>query len=163
MSWLRCNRLEEVRAALANGHWPQACTRDLRAHVEGCGRCAQEILVTQHLQRSRDSAMAAAQPGTPSLLWWRAQIRRRNAAVARAGRPLAAAQIFALVVVAAAVAGVVGLHWHSLLDRALAAPGATAGSLTALLGDWGLTPLILAAAVIATLSGVVVYLTTEPQ
>ena len=163
MSWPGCNRLEEVRAALAHGHWPQACAPELRAHVEGCDRCAREILITQHLRGSRDTAMAAAQPGSPSLLWWRAQIRRRNAAMARAGRPLAAAHIFALAVVAAVVAGVVGLHWHSLLDRAMAVPGVSVSSLTALLGDWGLTPLILGAAVIATLSGVVVYLTAERQ
>jgi hypothetical protein len=52
------------------------------------------------------------------------------------------------------------LHWQSLLDRAPSAENAAA-ALTALRGDWGLVPLVLVFAVVTTLGGVVVYLSTD--
>jgi hypothetical protein len=159
MSRLGCSRLDEVRQALIAGHWPQASAPELRAHAETCARCSQEVLITQHLQLARAEAIASTCPGTPSLLWLRAQARRRTAALERAGRPLAAAQIFALVLVAATIVGMVASHWRTIF--AGAEPGASAFSLTALLGDWGLAPLIVAFAIITTLGGVVVYLTAE--
>ena len=158
---MSCSRLDEVRQALSDGHWPQASAPELHAHVATCSRCAQEVLITQHLQLARAEAISSARPGTPSLLWLRAQARRRSAALERAGRPLAAAQIFALVLVAAAIFGIVAAHWSTLF--AAAQPDASAFSLTALLGDWGMAPLILGLAILTTLGGVVVYLTTERQ
>jgi hypothetical protein len=163
MSWLGCSRLDEVRQALAQGHWPQACAPELRAHVEGCVRCAQEVLLAEYMQVARNESVQAARPGAASLLWWRAQTRRRNAALERAGRPLAAAQIFALAVVLAVVAGLVAAHWHEILERAASAQAAPAFSFSDLLGSWGPAPVILAIALIATLGSVVVYLTTERQ
>ena len=158
---MSCSRLDEVRQALTAGQWPQASAPELRAHVETCARCSQEVLITQHLQLARAEAVASAHPGTPSLLWLRAQARRRTAALERAGRPLAAAQIFALVLVAATVLGMVASHWRGLVDHALSAEGAPTFSLTALVGDWGMVPLLVAFAVITTLGGVVVYLSAE--
>jgi len=65
--------------------------------------------------------------------------------------------------VAATLIGMVALHWHSILDNASSAATTPAWSLTAVLADWGLVPLALAIAVITTLGGVVIYLTTERQ
>jgi anti-sigma factor RsiW len=161
MTWPTCSRLEELRSALTDGYWPQACAPDLRAHVESCPRCAQEVLITQHLQQARASAVDAVRPATPSLLWWRAQTRRRYAAIERAGRPLAAAQVFALVIVLAALVGVIASNWHSLLERALSTQTTPTFSLAGVLGDWGLTPFIFAVTLITALGGVVLYLTTE--
>jgi hypothetical protein len=164
MSWLACTHLNEVRNALAQGHWPQASTPELQAHVAACPRCAQEVLLTQHLQQARAEAIEAAAPVAPSLLWWRAQARRRNAALVRAARPLAAAHAFALVLFAATLVGIVVLNWQSILDRVASAPAAPAAwSLTAVVADWGLAPLAFAVALITTLGGVVVYLTTQRQ
>lgn len=158
MKLLACSRLSEVRQALADGHWPQASPADLRAHVDTCPRCAQGILITQHLQQSRAVALAGSRPGSASLLWWRAQTRRRHAALERAGRPIAAAQIFAFIIVVAATIGVVAAHWHSLIATAQTAP---ALSFTVILSDWGLAPVVVAIAAITTLGGVALYLTTE--
>jgi hypothetical protein len=163
MSLRTCSRLDEVRHALSQGYWPEACSADLRAHVEACSRCGEEILLSTHFQLARAEAVQQARPVAPSLLWWRAQTRRRNAAFERAGRPLAAAQVFALVIVVAALLGVVASHWHSLLDRALAAQSEPAASLAAMRGDWGLAPLVIAFGLVTMLGGVVVYLTTERQ
>jgi len=157
MSPLTCSRLDEVRRALAAGHWPQACSPDLRAHADACARCAQEVLLTTHFQQSRAEAIAAPAPSvSPSLLWWRAQNRRRHAALQRAGRPLAAAQVFAFLIVAATLIGLVATHWQRLLALTPQAP-----SVSTLLTDWGLAPILLALTLVTTLTGVVLYLTTE--
>jgi hypothetical protein len=155
-----CSHLEEVRQSLAAGHWPDAAAPELRAHAETCTRCAQEILLATHFQQARTAAIAAAQPATPSLLWWRAQLRRRNAALTRAGRPIAAAQTFALTVALLAIAALIATHWQSLIARAPSAQTAAA-SLGAIGTDWGLTPIILAITLITTLGGVVLYLSTD--
>jgi len=158
MSPLTCSRLDEVRAALAQGHWPQACASELRAHVDACVRCAQEVLLTTHFQQARSATIGGAQPTVPSLIWWRAQVRRRNSALERVGRPIAAAQIFALGIAVATLIGIVAAHWHSIADQA-----APTWSLTSVLDNWGLVPLIVAITLITTLGGVVVYLSTDRQ
>jgi hypothetical protein len=157
-----CSHLPELRQSLAAGHWPHAAAPELRAHAETCARCAQEVLLTTHFQQDRAATIAAAQPGTASLLWWRAQLRRRNAALTRAGRPIAAAQIFALAVAMLAIVALIATHWHGLLARVLSAPDAAA-TIAAATSDWGLVPLILAITLITTLGGVVLYLSTDRQ
>ncbi len=154
-----CSHLTEVRQSLAAGQWPHAATPELRAQAESCARCAQEILLTTHFQAARAETIPAACPADANLLWWRAQLRRRNAALTQAGRPIAAAQIFALAVVLIAMAALVATHWHSLL--AFATP--EVASLPAASVSFGLTPLTLALAItlITTLSGVVLYLATD--
>jgi anti-sigma factor RsiW len=155
MNWRTCSRLDEVRRALAQGHWPDACAAGLRAHVERCAHCANEILITTHLQRARTEALATARPGASNLLWLKAQARRRNAALERIGRPLAAAQAFAFVVILAAIAGIIAVHWHSLADRA--------SSFTATLGDWGLAPIMLGIGILTMLGCLAAYLRAERQ
>lgn len=143
MKWRGCSRLDELRHALWQGHWPQACTMELRAHVEGCSRCGDEILVTKYLQLDRSQTMEVARIGTGSLLWWRAQARRRNSALERAARPLVAAEIFALLVVVAATIWVAASQWHSFVSRVVSAKWSLIISLSTILGDWGLVPLLV--------------------
>jgi hypothetical protein len=156
-----CSHLEEIRQSLAAGHWPHAAAPELLSHAESCNRCAQEVLLTTHFQAARAETLPIAQPAAANLLWWRAQLRRRNAALTRAARPIAAAQIFALAVVLIAMAALVATHWQSVLafaapDSALSLPAST---------TFSLSPLILALAItlITTLSGVVLYLSTDRQ
>jgi hypothetical protein len=96
----------------------------------------------------------------PGLLWWRAQARRREEALARAARPLAAAQVFAFVVVAAAVLALVAVHWSTLLDLPAQLGGVSIDGIKA---DWGIAPMAIALTLISTLGGVVVFLTTQRQ
>ena len=63
MSLRGCSHLDEVRSALSQGHWPEACAVDLRAHVDACSRCAEEILLTRHFQLARTEAVETARPG----------------------------------------------------------------------------------------------------
>jgi hypothetical protein len=155
MNWRGCPRQDEVRRALTQGFWPNACAVDLRAHVEQCTSCANEILITTHLQRARSEAMHAVQPGPSNLLWLRAQARRRNAAIERIGRPLAAAQAFAFAVILAAMVGIIATHWQNLTDRA--------SSFTTILGAWGLAPIALGIGTLTLLGCLAVYLTAERQ
>jgi hypothetical protein len=157
-----CSHLAEIRQSLAAGHWPHAAAPELLNHAESCTRCAQEVLLTTHFQTARAETLPAVQPASANLLWWRAQLRRRNAALTRAARPIAAAQIFALAVVLIAMAALVATHWHSVL--AFATPD-SAATLPATGAIFGLTPLILTLAItlITTLSGIAVYLSTDRQ
>ncbi len=99
MTFRTCSFENELTQALKDGHWPEGCGPELRAHVETCGELQRSRAgdadvpdvrgVNRNAQRFR---------GSPSLLWWRAQLRRRNAATERVSRPVTIAQIFALVV-----------------------------------------------------------------
>ncbi|MGA9069797.1 MAG: hypothetical protein WB424_06070, partial [Terracidiphilus sp.] len=98
-----CAYEKEVTRVLLQGGWPVACTEELRAHVAACRGCADLMLVTASFQREREAAVSAARIGTPGALWWRAQLRRRNAAVERIARPILGAHLFALFICAAVV------------------------------------------------------------
>ena len=172
-----CPREPEVKALVERGQWPQACALELRAHVDSCRSCGELVLVTVAFQRERNQAVGAARLGSPGLLWWRAQLRRRNAAVERISRPILGAQIFALavnLVVAAAVAvwqarhGVAWLTWLEQLPHNVSLQwldsifpldlfNARAGSL--------ISPLVLifAASALVLVGGVVAYFASEKQ
>lgn len=97
-----CPREIEIAELLRRGHWPHACAPELRAHASACKSCGNLVLVTQAFRRERSTASAQPRLESPGVLWWRAQLRRRNTAIERMGRPLLGAQIFAAVVALAA-------------------------------------------------------------
>lgn len=110
-----CPRESEVNELVARGQWPQASAPDLRDHVRACRACRDLALVAGAFQGARAETVAAAQTasvrfGSAGALWWRAQLRRRNAAVERIGRPLLGAQIFALAVSLLTAAGFIGFE-----------------------------------------------------
>ena len=169
-----CSRENEVLELLARGHWPQACTPDLRAHLAACRSCADLLLVTQAFQHSRASTAAQANLPAPGVLWWRAQFRRRNAAVERVARPILGAHIFALSITLFVAAALVvsqarhGLHWLSWFSQ-LSQTQTGALNLQALWpsglfnSGLGLAVLIPLLATLALFSAVVVYLASEKQ
>lgn len=173
-----CTREKEVKDLLERGQWPVAAATapELRAHVSGCRSCGDLVLLTAAFQRARREAVDAASIGTPGVLWWRAQLRQRNAAVERIGKPILGAQIFALAVNLLLVVGFVawqarhGVGWLTWLEQLPQTGSVYLDSLwpAAISGtDWEpvLTPmvLILALATLALLGGVVVYLASEKQ
>ena len=167
-----CSREKEVAELLARGHFPLACTPELHAHLAECRSCAYLVLVTQAFQSARTNAAAQPNLPSPSQLWWRAQLRRRNAALERVGKPILGAQIFALSVCLAFAAGFLasqatrGLAWLPWLK---ALPQASALHLEALVptglfsSGWSLMVLIPVLATLALLGGVAVYLASEKQ
>jgi hypothetical protein len=167
MTLLGCTREPELLGLLDRGQWPQACPADLRAHVAGCRSCSDLVVVKQAMQSARVSAMAAPQLPTASALWWRAQLRKRNQAVERVGRPILGAEIFALAMVLVLAAGALAwelrrgvhpaawieaLHLNTLRFDALVPSS---------LGGFGILVPVLA--MLAVVSGVVVYFALEKR
>ena len=160
-----CPYETELAQALKAGHWPDGCTPELRAHVRLCRNCSELVLVTQAFQQARSESGAAAPADVAGLLWWRAQLRRRNAANQRTSRPISIAQGFALFVnatVAFAFAawqyhhGLRWASWWSELELARVLHRLDIGSRLD-----GSALLICGLGMLALLSGLVVYLVSE--
>ena len=172
MTFSPCSREKEVAELLTLGHWPQACTPELLAHANACQACGDLILVSQAFRSARAGTASVATLSSPGALWWRAQLRRRYAAVERVGKPLLGAQIFALAVSLLLGLGILasqaksGMQWLSWLEQL---PQSSAFLLEALQpaalfdSGWSIMVLFPVLAVLALLSGVVVYLASEKQ
>jgi hypothetical protein len=167
-----CSHEIEVAELLRRGQWPASCSPELRAHVNACRACGDLVLVTETFLHARSETAGAARITTPGALWWRAQLRRRNAAVERIGKPILGAQIFALainlfmVVAFLAYQARNGLGWLSWLEQLPDAYNLHFNNLSqsALLNPgWSLIVLVPALATLALLGAVVVYLASEKQ
>lgn len=165
-----CMHEKELTRLLALGHYPAACPPDLRVHVESCRACADLVLVTRAFQTARSRTAAVANLASPGLLWWRAQLRRRNAAVERVGKPILGANIFALSLLLLVGVGflasqaLTGLRWLSWFTPQKPAFHIDSLWPSALLSSgWGLPLLIPICATLALAGGIVVYLTLEKQ
>ena len=166
MSPFTCPRERELSDLLHKGHWPEACPEDLRAHVTSCRSCSDLVLVSESLQASRRQTAELPRLEPAGAIWWRAQLRRRNAAIEKVSRPILGAQIFAftmaLVILAAIAVWQFG-NWSSWLTDLPAAL-----HLDALIPSsvpengilWIIVPVL---ATIALLSGIVVYIASEKQ
>lgn len=165
MTFRNCSYEQEITQALKDGHWPDGCAPELRDHVAECAGCRDLVLVTEAFQTARSESSNQMPAGSASLLWWRAQLRRRNAAAEQVSRPVTVAQIFAWLVVLlvsslfAASQYNHGLHWSAWGPsswRVLHLVSAGLGDF-----DWNLALLIPTIGGLAILSGLVVYLVSE--
>ena len=172
MSPFTCTREREVTELLHQGYWPEACPVELRTHVETCRSCSDLVLVTQALQASRRQTLDIPRLESPGALWWRAQLRRRNAAIETVGRPILGAQIFALALNLVLAVGFVAwqarhgfawLPWLQQLPETATTQLDTLWSSALSVSGWSLMLVIPAAATLALLGGVVVYLASEKQ
>jgi hypothetical protein len=171
-----CQQEPATRRLLQLGHWPQSATPELRSHVDGCRACKDLVLLTQTFRSAREASTSAAQLPHPGILWWRAQLRRRNAAVETIQRPLLGAQIFALAITICIAAGFTAYqirrdqHWVSSTGEWLASISQSPTfhlevlwSFAANKSSVSLAYLIPCVAIVALLSGIVVYLASEKQ
>jgi hypothetical protein len=174
MTFRPCSRQPEIQELLVNGHWPHACPPELRAHLADCRSCSELLMVTQAFQQSRTTAAAQVKLPPPGAIWWRAQLRRRNAAVERVGKPILGAYVFALsMTILVALAFVIsqarhGLRWLDWIDWLGQSGSATlhVDSLspsTWLSSSGALMVLIPIFAMLALLGAVAVYLAAEKQ
>jgi hypothetical protein len=170
MTLRACAHQKEVRQLLEQGHWPHACPAELRAHLSQCRACAELVLVTQAFQKSRVSTAAQVKLPAPGAIWWRAQLRRRNAAVERVGKPIIGAYVFALsvaVLVAAVFAinqarhGLRWLDWLAQSGSSLRVESISPSTWLSAAGS--LVVLIPVFAMVALLGAVVVYIAAERQ
>jgi hypothetical protein len=153
---------------LARGSWPEAASGELRAHVDRCRGCRDLVLVKQAFRAERTAAASAARLEPPGVLWWRAQLRRRNAALARIGKPILGAQIFSVAVTLAAAIfylawqakrGYAWLGWFQQFPRALHLEALLPDAFTRYPGE---TLLVCSGlAMVALMSGVIVYMGSE--
>lgn len=171
-----CPFEKDVRQLMARGQWPDACAPELRAHVSGCRTCGDVVLISGAFQHARAESLAAARPVAPAVLLWRAQLRRRTAAMERVARPLLGAQIFACAVGVIAALGFAGfearsgvdwLSWSYWSDWFAQLPQAAAAQWDSLSGEslagsgWSWMVVILAMATLVLLGGVAVYFATD--
>ena len=176
MNLRACPFEPEIRRLLELGHWPQSCPPELRAHAESCRACGELILVTQTFRNVRAASPMPLQLPPPGVLWWRAQLRRRNAAVERINKPIVGAQIFALAFTLCVAIGFAvyqakhDLHWITSLGDWLVSLSQSRTfhfevlwSYASAWSSISLVYLIPCVAILALLSGVVLYLASEKQ
>jgi hypothetical protein len=107
-----CPRSPEVAAAVASGARFDAasapgCERDaavtgceaddLGCHVASCASCADLVLVMSSLRGARDHSRRSAAVPAAGLVWWRAQLRQRQAAARAAAAPVTAVHALASI------------------------------------------------------------------
>jgi hypothetical protein len=164
-----CAREKEISELLKHGHWPHACAAELHAHANSCRMCSDLVLVTVAFRKAQAESVSTQSFDSPGVLWWRAQLRRRNAAVERVGRPIVGAQIFALCInLLLAVRFIVlkprhGFSWLSELPQSQTFHLEKLWSFAFTIPNWNPALLILSLSALALLSGVLVYLATEKQ
>jgi hypothetical protein len=158
-----CSYEREVTQALSAGHWPSGCGAELRAHVDGCASCRDLVLVTQTFQMARSESVQQGLAGSASLLWWRAQLRRRNAATRSVSRPITIAQIFAWGITGLTAIIFVASQSHHGLNWASWVSDFSAAQFFKAFGSWNPAMLLPIVGLLVVLSGVMVYLVSEKQ
>ena len=103
MKRYQCDLEQKVFDAVQSG----VLDSSLRDHISRCEVCADVVMVTQFLGEQSDPAPEIDLPDA-GLLWWKAQLRARDAALARATRP-----IDLVTKVGSAAAGLAGLWFIS--------------------------------------------------
>jgi len=165
VSVLKCSHHEEVRTLLMQGHWPEACAEDLREHVAACRECSEMVLVTTAMRKAREVSAGRARLEPAGLIWWRAQLRKRQAAMETVRRPIWGAQIFAIAMTLSVALGVVGWAaregegwrgWFAALSR-------IGTSFSTVKDGLSLLPLAAGVAMLLFLGVVVVWLTVERE
>lgn len=87
-----CPRETEVLELVAIGAWPARAGADLRAHASGCPAC-QDVAAVSLALEALDEGDARASLPDARLVWHRAQMRAREAALRQATRPILFAQV----------------------------------------------------------------------
>jgi len=157
-----CSRRAEVQQMMARGHWPHACSPQLRAHLTACKACAEFLLLSEAFGQSRNAALAEARLPAAGAIWWRAQLARRNAAVERMGRSALSAYAFALGLTLVVGAGLAvnqarhGLRWLDWFGQSPSSGLHTGFSPSLLFSGAGSFPILIAVFATAALVGAVV-------
>lgn len=161
---LHCAVEHELLDAVAAGRWPDRVDAGLGQHVASCDVCRDVAILAVGFLEERDRAWADVRVPSPSLVWWRAQLRARDEAARVAVRPIVAVQMLAALavfLVSAALAPAatawlrswLGTDWWSIPENL---------SLTWMLGTAAYMTLpLLAVGLWLVLAPVIVFLTLE--
>jgi hypothetical protein len=107
----QCQHEAQVARVARSGEWDQ----QLRAHVAQCKGCAEVALVAEFLRQEPRAAEFALLPSAGQV-WWRAQIRARQADAERALQPVRWVQRFATVCVLIGALLLIGRYAPQLQD-----------------------------------------------
>ncbi|MGA2251989.1 hypothetical protein [Terracidiphilus sp.] len=169
MTIRNCIHEKDVAELLKRGQWPALASAETRAHMAECASCRDLTSVTQAFQRERAVASVQARLESPGVLWWRAQLRKRNAALKQVNRPLVAAQVFAValgLVAAMACVAMASRSGAGWLRPVAELPSAL--HISAMLPEaWQNTPapwlVLLTIAALTVMGGVFVYKASEER
>lgn len=123
------------------------------------------VLVTAAMRKARETSAGRARLEPAGLIWWRAQLRKRQAAMEAVRRPIWGAQIFAIAMSLSVALGVVAVEvrqgdgWRSWW--AVMSP--VGASFTAVKDGLSLLPLAASVAMLLFVGVVVVWLTVERE
>lgn len=165
MTLRTCAYEPQVMAVLQAGSWPEAGDATLRAHVTTCRSCAELVLVAGSLQQLQARSIPARLPSA-GVLWWRAQLQRRQQAVRQVTRPIALAERAGVLCMVLGLVGVlvsqrtgVADWWQRLTSLAgWRTLGSQTGAALTTLTNWPLTLLIAVCFASAGLTAFAVYL-----
>jgi len=150
-----------LKTALREQRWPKACEPELRAHVAACSDCTDLVLIARSMQQAHRNATCEAQLPSAGILWWRAQVQRRNGAIARVSKPIVLAEKIAWAITCAIALALALWQGHQIGDwwRSL-------GSLSevwtrSLANGWILALLVAALGTLSLLGGLAVYLVAK--
>lgn len=165
-----CPREKEVKALVERGQWPQATPAELLAHASGCRACGDVAVVAQAFRAARAQAAGPGHAVSPGMIWWRAQLRRRNESLERLNRPALAAYFFAFGLTLALTLGFLivqareGAGWlaqlKGLAAQALNLPALWDAALSGSGAAWMVISALLTCVLIAAAT---VYLVVEKQ
>ena len=127
-----CPREADLLDALQASRWPESSEPSLRNHVSGCASCTDLLAIVAPLLDEHRLLLQEAAVPSSAIVWWRAQMRSRQEALARAGQPITFVQGITFACAAGLLATALGIYvpvfrrsltW--LLDRAGAWSGAS--------------------------------------
>jgi len=142
-----CAREDELLEALQSARWPEATDASLREHVHTCAACTDLLAVAAPLLDEHHALVREAQVPSSAIVWWRAQMRSKREAAARAAQPITFVQGITFACIAGLLATALGLFvptFRGALAWVVEAAGAWSGSL-AMPVDALANPVVLAA------------------
>ena len=149
---MSCERESEVLEAILAGRAPIACD---------CPSCRELVLVAGALRDAHTAALAEADVPPAATVWWRAQRRARQEALAAAARTITAVQTASLAAATTIALGLLGVtrqSWGTWLARL--ADGVYFGAFDVQM--WSLALLIAAGTTLA-LAPLAVYLVVSKE
>ena len=106
MAVYECPREVDVVDAVTTGRWPARCEAELMDHVASCGPCADIAATLGTILEDAERLQTDAPVPPSSVVWWRARLRARDAAIRDAVRPIAVAQMAGLLCLGALIGAV---------------------------------------------------------
>lgn len=143
-----CEHQPEVARAVRAGQWPHGCADDLRKHVADCAICADEVRLTAAFAVARASTQTPAALPSADLLWWKAQLRRKQQAMERLESPGMAISTAAMAAALVVLLAVMGAFWKRGEWTHLLAAVAPVGR-----GGWWIAALLCGFGVVAIMVG----------